>query len=132
MAITCYWNEVIGKVVSNYGENLTLYTGGNVTAVVCCDTTDNEGETLHTLVSFICDKAHLENMLKDGVFEGWHNWELNYHYSRDAMMIAKLLLKYGFSVTITHPTEWGKKLPHTSDTPVSKNQRKEEQQKWQE
>lgn len=108
MAITCLWSEVLGRVEQN-GNILTLYTGGNVPAVICADIENNEGETVHSLVSFICDKVHLENMLKDSCFEDFHSWVLDTKYNKDAFMIAKLLTKYGHQVTLVNTNPKGAK-----------------------
>jgi hypothetical protein len=99
MTITCKWESLLGTVTDENGSTLTIYTGGNVPAIIYRDTETQDGIN-HCLVSFIVDRKHLENMLKDGVYFGWKDWELNAKYSKDAFMIAKLLTKYGYTVTL--------------------------------
>lgn len=99
MAIVCKWESLLGTVTDENGRALTIYTGRNVSAFIYRDTETSDG-TEHHLVTFILDQHHLEHMLKAGVYRGWKDWELNAKYSKDAFMIAKLLTKYGYTVTL--------------------------------
>ena len=87
MAITCEWKDEFGKAKIN-GIEVTLYSGGNCTFVVC--------DEHKNLVDFACDINHLKRILgKDGGHwkTDYTEIHLNGWYS-EAWKVAKELNKF--------------------------------------
>jgi len=97
MSINWEWKDKQGSA-EIYGKTVNLYHG-NCLTIALNEWKDKDGTEKYSLHTFFADKVHLENMLKDGCLDEYSNWRLN-SYFPDSITIAKLLCKYGHTVTL--------------------------------
>lgn len=98
MSIQWNWEHHMGKVEVRCTDNsyldLDIYHP-NCWAVIIHNVSEKE----YRVVSFFIDREHAKNCIKAGVLDDFRNWRLNTKY-KDALELAKLLVKEGEAVTI--------------------------------
>lgn len=91
MSINCTWKNPIGTCFSKYDEKnehpITIYGGGNVSAVFCYKNKNLE--------NFICDKKHFTECKYKG--DEYHHITIYGDRKREAKALMAMLIDGGFS-----------------------------------
>lgn len=95
MAATWLWKDKLGTITFDYGrgkQTHNLYTGGNCLAVMLYEYKEN-GKDMYSFNGFWCDLKHLENCLKDNIYDEATKVKINTYY-KDGLKVAGLFAKY--------------------------------------
>lgn len=101
MALQWKWTDKMGKMTIKQKENtfdINIYAG-NALAIFICEY-KQDGEERYTLYNFFADKAHCNNIIKNGkrlFTDEVVGIELNLFY-KSAQTLLNILVKNGYEV----------------------------------